>query len=278
MAEKDGGMQNEIFLLRQEMASLKKEMIKRQSKAKWAAIDILDEIRYADCPLTCRICGYSDNIKTFKKLTSRCIFEGGKLERYECPRCGLIFGPLKILLLDEASLADEYKTLYEVYAESSTTVYEMKTFLSMNPQKDGVYLNYGCGAWSDSIKILREQGWHIFGYEPYVSPNNPYTINNAAALTGMKFDGIFSHNLIEHLQYPLQFFQFTKSLLKSNTCKMAHSTACYDYAFEFTRFHVHFYTGKSINYLCGASGLIVDAIIRDPSVSYINYVYSIKKP
>lgn len=278
MAENIGGIQNELSLLRQDLASLKKDMIKRLTRAKWATIDALDEIRYSNCLLACRICGYSADINTLKKLTSRCIFEGGKLERYECPQCGLIFGPLKILLLDEANLADEYKTLYEVYAEPSTTVYEIKTFLSLNPQRDGVYLNYGCGAWSDSIRILREQGWNIFGYEPYVAPNNPYTLNDATILAGMKFDGIFSHNLIEHLQYPLQFFQLTKNMLKNNAGRMAHSTACYDYAFEFTRFHIHFYTGKSIDYLCNTTGLIVDTIIRDPAVSYTNYVFSIKTP
>jgi hypothetical protein len=273
MFEKD-----EIAMLRQEIASLKTDIIKRQTKAKWAIIDILDEYRYGNCQISCRICGYSANIDTFKKLISRCMFEGGKLERYECPQCGLIFGPLKFLLLDEPSVADEYKTLYEIYAEPSTTDYEVKTFMALNPKRDGIFLNYGCGAWSNSIRLLREHGWSVFGYEPYACPNNPYVISNENTLLSMKFDGIFSHNLIEHLQYPLRFFQLMKSLLKNSAGKMAHSTACYDYAYEFTRFHLHFYTGKSIDYLCNIIGLRIADITRDTSSHYINYVYETKNP
>ena len=38
-------------------------------------------------------------------------------------------------------------------------------------------------------------------------------------LTKMKFDGIFSNNLIEHLQDPIRFFEDTKLLLKDrNWC------------------------------------------------------------
>lgn len=266
--------QDEINILRQEMALLKKDMIRRQTKMKWETIDILDELRYSNCQITCRICDYTNNVNNFKKLLSHCIFEGGKLERYVCPQCGLIFGPLKFLYLDETSIASEYKSLYEIYSEADTTEYEIKTFMSLNPQKDGVYLNYGSGAWSNSISFLRGQGWNVLGYEPYVSPNNDYTINDKTALNTMKFDGIFSHNLIEHLPYPLQFFQLMKSLLRDNSCRMAHSTSCYDYAFEFTRFHMHFYTGKSIDYLCNKVGLTIANIIRDDSSKYINYVYA----
>lgn len=276
--EQQKKVHDEINTLRQEISVLKKDLIKSQTRSKWEAIDIWHEFRYSDCQISCRICDYKDHINNFKKLIAQCMFEGGKLERYECPQCGLIFGPLKFLLLDETSLANEYKHLYEIYAEPDTTDYEVRTFMALNPKKDGIYLNYGSGAWSNSIRILREQGWNIFGYEPYVSPNNSFTTNKEDAVASTKFDGIFSHNLIEHVQDPLQLFQFMKSLLRDNSCKMAHSTACYNYAAEHTRFHVHFFTGKSIDYLCDKVGLQITNKAHDKSTGYINYVYEIKNP
>ena len=73
----------------------------------------------------------------------------------------------------------------------------------------------------------------------------------------MRFDGIFSNDLLEHLSDPIHELQFMKLLLKSRESKMAHCTGCYNYKYEYTRFHMFFYTGKSLDVLAERAGLSV---------------------
>ena len=40
------------------------------------------------------------------------------------------------------------------------------------------------------------------------------------------------------------------SLLKDNSCVMVHSTPCYEYLYEYARFHLIFFTGCSLYKLC----------------------------
>ena len=67
-------------------------------------------------------------------------------------------------------------------------------------------------------------------------------------LSKIKFDGIITHNVLEHLFNPIETTDFLLSLLQTKG-KLIHSTACFDYVYEITRFHAFFYTGDSVKYI-----------------------------
>ncbi len=256
-----------------------KEIINYITKTKWQVLDAVDDLRFKGCDITCQICGHKEKRENLRKLVSQCRFNGGRLERYECPVCGVIFGPLKFLYLNDSEIADEYNCLYMFFSEADNTQNEIRTFHSLKPKKDGIYLNYGCGNWSKSVEQLRKQGWNVYGYEPFVQVPGAgsYILKDAGQLQKMRFDGLFTNNLIEHLKYPVETFQQFKKLLKNESSTMAHSTPCYRYCYEYTRFHLHFFTGRSIDYLCARTGLKVIEKIAGNIPNYINYVYGINK-
>lgn len=216
--------------------------------------------------INCTLCGNSISTLNIITLESHCIFGGGKLIRYKCQKCDVIFGPTKFLKLSPFMVAMEYKQLYRRYTEGDTTKYEIRAFKLLNPNKKKKYLNYGSGLWSKSIELLRSEGWDICGYEPYAKNNNikkDYIFSSKEDVSKHKFDGIFSHNVIEHLFNPMDEFHFMKSILANNTSRMSHSTACYKYMYEYSIFHVHFYTGRSIDYVARNIGMKISKRIND---------------
>lgn len=245
---------------------------------KWDVLDSLDSIRFPkDQLLTCKICGHSAEQHDYKNLISQCAFGGGKLIRFICPGCGCIFGPLKILNMEQAELSEEYKRHYSVFTEGDSTELELKAFYSLNPTKTGKYLNYGCGSWSKTIQQLRQEGYDVWGFEPYASTESPFILNKLSAVEQEKYDGIFTNNLLEHLQDPIGYFKFIRTILKDENSLIAHSTPCYEYAFDYTRFHVFFFTGKSIEVICMRSGYKVVKIESDRAKNYINYLFCIEQ-
>lgn len=259
-------------------ADFEKELIVAQIKQRWELIDEFHELHFAHHTFTCSICGHEINTDSAKKYFSECIFHGGHLERYECDHCGCIIGPLKMFQLNKEAFDLDYEQHYSIFSEGDTTEAEKFTFYQLKPDKNKVYLNYGCGAWSRSIDELRAEGYQVYGFEPYAQSENPFIISSFDELKQMKFDGIFTNNLLEHLPEPIEAFELFKSLLRDKTCLMIHSTPCYEYLYEYTRFHLFFFTGKSVDYLCEKVGL--EAIDRHETEqfdgTYISYCYRIK--
>jgi hypothetical protein len=140
----------------------------------WLSLDRCYEALLPGRELTCIVCDHSDGRSGFGILTDRCIFGGGSLERYQCPKCDCIFGPMKYLDLDERFVAADYVLLYSHYSERCSTVEETRTFDSLSPQKGKVYLNWGCGRWSDTIPTLRQAGFDVWGLTR-MFPNTPPT-------------------------------------------------------------------------------------------------------
>ena len=225
-------------------------------KVKWRQIDqIVADTESPEDELTCDICGASHKRKEYETRISACIFNGGKLIRYVCPECGVVFGPTKFSNLKKQEQDEDYIVHYFGFNEMDYTGKELKAFYLLNPNKDGFYLDYGCGRWSHTVEALREQGYQVFGYEPYAPDSeNPYIITDPLVLQGMRFDGIFSNDLLEHLIDPVADMKFMKTLLKDPRAQISHSTTCYAYMYEFTRFHTHFFTGKSNEVLAEKSG------------------------
>jgi CBS domain-containing protein len=239
-------------------------------------IDINDDYK---TEFECLICGNIVNPGDSKRYVSYDVFSGGVLVRYECSSCGAIVGPEKMLKLSDEELSADYKRHYDIYSEGDTTEHEIFTFMQFRPQKDKTYLNWGCGVWSKTLEILRERGYNVYGYEPYASGESPFILSSFDELKKYRFDGIFSNNLLEHLRYPVDDFIRMRSLLADDESEIIHTTACYEYLYEYSRFHLSFYTEDSINVLSERSGLTHSQFLRDNSmgIPYISCKFRRKK-
>ncbi len=243
---------------------------------KWREVDQhLDETETADDILECKICGFSQRRGAYETKETECIFNGGHLTRYVCPKCGVIFGPTKFLAQGQKGIDEDYWVHYLGFSEGDSSYKETRAFHMLKPTKEGIYLNYGCGHWSKSLQKLRAEGYNVYGYEPY-SPDidNPYMITSKEQLKKMRFDGIYSNDLLEHLINPVEDLKFMSTLLLDSKSKMSHCTACYIYKYEYTRFHTHFFVGDSVKVLAEKSGLeIVDFCDDMDANDFICYVY-----
>lgn len=222
----------------------------------WRFVDAFHEVRYPkNYTLTCKVCGHSGKRKDSATKIARCYFNGGRLERYICPHCSTIFGPLKISEMSPKRLGLEYKMHYSVFCEGDSTQQELASFFALQPQKGKKYLNYGAGCWSTTYAKLTALGYEVYNYEPFVADTTQaHVITDKQTLSTRRFDGIFSCSLIEHLQNPIDDLSFMLSLLKPDG-KMAHGTGCYEYAYEYTRFHLFFFVGRSLDVLSSKLGV-----------------------
>ena len=256
----------ESALFETKIDNVLRDVIRHQISIKW---DLVDKIEKANgetenLNLTCPLCDYFGTNEKYSIFMAQCIFGGGQLKRFQCPKCDVIFGANKMLALNAKELAQDYESHYRVYKLGDSTDQEIRAFNLLKPKKNGIYLNYGAGAWSKSVQILRTQGWNVFAFEPHspATSHHDYVIGNKVDLLKFKFDGIFSNNVLEHLRFPIQEFVFMKNILKSNA-KMSHATPCYEYLYEFTRFHLFFYLGRSKKFLAKKAGLVISDFVVD---------------
>lgn len=247
------------------------DLLLHQISLQWRLVDQMDGHADAQGVIHCELCGYAAAQACFKVLGSHCRFGGGTLRRYQCPHCDVIFGPLKMLRLSPEELGQEYDWHYRIFSEGDSTEQEIRAFYSLSPQKGGSYLNYGAGAWSSSVQQLRSQGWNIVAYEPTASAHTqPGLVTQREALADMRFDGIFSNNVLEHLRHPVQDLRFLAGLLRRGG-RMSHATPCFEYLYEYTRFHLFFYLGRSRQLLADLAGLRICHFEQDGL--YMNTVY-----
>jgi len=188
---------------------------------------------------------------------------GGRLVRHECPNCGLIFGPQTMLALDPELLELEYRLLYQVHAEGDSSPAIIRSFRLLEPRKDGIYLDYGCGGeWSKALSILRQEGWNILGFDPHVNKRTDTVLNSVDDLKDKRFDGIITNNVLEHFQDPIAENLFLNSILNKDGA-VIHTTPCFDYRYEFTHYHLFFFTGRSAEFLARRSNMRIDRWVRD---------------
>jgi hypothetical protein len=187
---------------------------------------------------------------------SACISEGGEITRHQCPQCDVIFGSSLMLSLSAGELTHEYEWHYRVFSEGDSTEQELRAFHALNPERDKKYVNWGSGAWSRSIEVLRADGWQVFGFEPHGSAGGEgdAILNSLDELIALKPDGIYSNNVLEHLRHPVDELKTMSSLLPAGGM-MSHATPCFEYRFEFTRFHLFFFLGRSREFLTDRAGL-----------------------
>lgn len=241
-----------------------KQLLRHQISVKWDLIDLLDKQRLAKTELSCPLCEYHGKTTQFTLFETGCIFEGGTLIRHQCPECDLIFGAEKMLCLSDAELSRDYEWHYQIFSEGDSTAQELRAFYALKPEKDRMYLNWGSGAWSNTLDVLRQEGWNVYGYEPHSSAtaSNTYIISSLDQLSIMRFDGIFSNNVLEHLRYPVRELKVMRGLLNSDG-KMSHATPCFEYLYEFTRFHLFFFLGRSRTQLASQAELKIADFVVD---------------
>lgn len=202
----------------------------------------------------CKICLSDIDLNLCKKLKTGGMFFYMDLVRYKCPICGVIFGDLNIINLTENQLKDKYIEVSKFYHDGDLSIYEIPVFEKLNPQKDKIYLNYASGEFSSTSDKLRNMGFNVYSYEPHISVNdNEFVLKDIDSLLKYRFDGIFSHNALEHFQDPIKEMKLMKSILKENGCVL-HSTQCFNYLYEQSEFHLYFYLDKSPEYLAKNSG------------------------
>jgi hypothetical protein len=259
--------------LSERVDALYAEVVKHQITSRWSLYDNLTHLFQGDYPVKtryCPICNFKDNNNLFTLYVSHCIFGGGKLTRYQCPECDVIFGPDKMLTLSPEMLSEEYQWHYRVFSEGDSTELEKRAFYAMDPHPEGLYLNWGSGNWSNTLQQLRAEGWNIYGYEPYSSSVGPseYCITDFETISGMSFDGIFSNNVLEHLANPIEEIKLMRKLLKPEGI-LLHATPCFEYLYEFTRFHLFFFLGRSREVLAEKTGMKLERYFSDGQFMYI---------
>jgi hypothetical protein len=241
------------------------------ASAFWQGLDLAYDVSLPHRAIRCIVCEHTAGRGGFDILTDRCMFGGGKLERYRCPSCDCIFGPQKYLDVDDDFVSRDYKLLYARYSETDSTHNEIRTFRSLAPKLDGVYLDWGCGgAWSKTVDTLRGEGFSVYGYDPSATEATEFIINSIGLISA-RFDGIFSNNVIEHFRDPVSQFNYFHQILKDGAI-MAHSSPCYDYSYTFSRFHTLFLLGRSPSILAERTGFKIINIVRDSE--YTNYVFA----
>jgi Methyltransferase domain len=222
--------------------------------------------------LTCPICKTKYDRVDLKKFESDCIFspiEGinQHLIRYQCLNCDVIFGPEDMLNLSASQLGKAYQDLYKSgNREGDSTHVEVSLFNRLNPTSNGTYVNWGAGTNHTSIEIAK-QGYKLLNYDPGI-PNNVTGYITINEIKQSKFDGIFSNNVLDHLQDPVSDLMLMKSLLKPGA-KMIHASDGFKYKIDFTKFHLYFFIGRSVQYL---SQIIEMKMTFIPNIRFSNEI------
>jgi hypothetical protein len=115
---------------------------------------------------------------------------------------------------------------------------------------------------------MRTDGFDVWGYEPSAETSSQFVVSEKRAIVPL--DGLFSNNVIEHFLDPVGQFKEFHSMMKPSAL-MAHSTACYEYRYEFSRFHTIFLLGRSVEILAKRTGFkLVDSTVDG---EYMNRVF-----
>lgn len=197
--------------------------------------------------LMCKICNYENTLEQYKIYKTNDIFNAGELIRYQCPNCDVIFGDLRFLNMDKEEISKDYIDLYSYYNEADTSKYILKCLNKINFGKDKVYLDYACGKKMETLNLLNDHNYNVYGYDAYVDNSHNKFIKNINDIKNI--DIIYSNNYIEHVIEPFEDLQILIDLLNNNG-KLVLISPCWEYCIEFTHYHTFFFLGKSIQYLC----------------------------
>jgi SAM-dependent methyltransferase len=171
-----------------------------------------------------------------------------KDEFYECSCCGGIFRPFDKLLDNEKE-----KERYESHTNDSDDL-GYQNFVSpitncvlKEFSKEDIGLDFGCGKDSPIVKILRNNEYKIFEYDPYFFDDKK--------VLEQKYDYIACCEVIEHFYTPKKEFELFKKLLK-NGGVLYLMTGIYKDNIDFSKWwykndltHVFIYTEKTFEWI-----------------------------
>ena len=261
-------------LTQERLCQAERVVLRHQIHVKWDQIQRLEALHAKPQSISCKLCGFEAQTLAFTEFRAYCMFGGGEIIRHQCPACDVIFGSEIMMRLSPEALSEEYEWHYLAFDEGDSTEDEIRAFRGLRPESRGRYLNWGAGNWSNSLSRLRHEGWNVLGFEPH-APAMPQdgVVTKLEHIQHLSFDGIFSNNLLEHLQHPVDELRQMASLLKPGSL-MSHATPCFDYKFEFTRFHLFFFLGRSREVLAKQAGL--EPVSFDEDGNFMNWV--LRKP
>ena len=233
-------------------------LLRYQIGTRWDMIHRLHALKAAPSELSCALCGHTAHRVDFAERVTACIFEGGVITRHQFPACDVIFGSDLMLELSPEALTREYEWHYQIFSEGDSTEQEIRAFKALKPERGRAYVNWGSGAWSSSTERLRADGWEVYGFEPHGSAHGGggHVLTTRSELEQIKPAGIFSNNVLEHFRYPVAALRDMASLLPGGAL-MSHATPCFEYRFEFTRFHLFFFLGKSREWIAEQANLSI---------------------
>lgn len=240
--------------------------------AQWWTTDALYESILPTRLISCPICGRTSTRDGYRVHPSACRFGGGSLERYACPDCDFVFGPVKMLDLTESKLGADSRARRAIFGDVDTAPVddELRAFRSTQPRQEGTYLRWGPGAHSEAIDRLRAEGWEVHNGRPSPSPSSA-PADASEAEEPAAFDGIFSANVVERFRNPVAEFRLMASWLRADGV-MVHASPCYELAEEDDRFHTAFYVGRSIDELAARAGLeVIDRDITPGQYSSVTF-------
>jgi len=222
--------------------------------------------------MECRVCRTILEESTLKILKTKCRFSGEHLVRYRCPNCDVIFGNMRMLNLSFEELRHEYEEHYRTHREAENTSLEMSLLKSISsaPVGSDLYINWGCGGgWNKTLEKAAALGYNLLGYDIAAKKFN-LVIDDIGELEEGSVTGIISNNYIEHMQHPIDEFSAMNSILKEGGL-MIHSTPCWHYFIEWTKFHLFFLEGRSLDVLCDMTGFRVLPDFPVPKYPYQHY-------
>tara|TARA_R110002050_G_scaffold4019_11_gene20505 strand:- start:67 stop:684 length:618 start_codon:yes stop_codon:yes gene_type:complete len=190
--------------------------------------------------MTCPLC--NSLAKLFYKNT-----------HYKCECCAGVFKAKEFHLIGEAE-----KNIYEKHKnDSSDKRYQnflspiTNSVLNDNPT-NSIGLDFGCGKDSAIIKVLKDNGYEINGYDLFYLDDK--------TLLKQKYDYITSSEVIEHFQEPNKEFALLKSLLKDNG-SLYLMTDIYDESIDFDKWyykndptHIFMYQRKTFEWIKDSFG------------------------
>ncbi|KAI9034238.1 hypothetical protein DFJ74DRAFT_648674 [Hyaloraphidium curvatum] len=268
---------------------------KERQLARWTALDAedarlaTDSSRYST---RCGVCGrvYAmGDIPTERRLVAKSLFSPGPLLRFNCSTCGAVFGPENVLAVHPQVLSMDYADLYSHYTEGSdiTRTFEVAAFrrtldavvTALHGDRTGRrrlrLLDYGCGI-GLGVKDIVESGMleqsaaekglagiDVVGYDPVAT--GPHVVNNKSLLLAQgQFDGIFSSNVLEHFQDPVEGVRELRAMLRpSASSVVVFATPCQGpnhYIYEGSHYHTHFFPESALRVLGERTGLLLQGV------------------
>jgi hypothetical protein len=266
---------NERRMVYQSSALAMEKVLDKESVAKgrerqarrWSFLNELDaSLLNASKVVACGVCGSLGQVDKLEVFQATDMFGAGGLTRYRCPVCGVVFGPEKVLALPLSVLFRDYEDLYLSYKEGPTADVEVavvqKILSDWLPIRPRHVLNFGAGVGSGLKKIHETPKFadlEVIGYDPVYS-DLPLRLTNRwnDIVSGPRFDAIFSNNVIEHFQAPVEQMRKLRELLQplhTSVIYMAtpRPEVCLE-KYAHTRFHTFFYLNQSLHVLAERVG------------------------